>query len=429
MIKTTNKPTFVSILESVSLILFMLIGTASFSQQSNNSYIFGHSLVNHSADQATQNRSNIPDWIYLLSQQAGNQYTVDGQFNFLPLQQLPPIFQWGFIDAPNTRTNESNDDFGSWNYDNVIVTLANFIQQTSTPSENAFCDPQYVEDCNEDPNALSSVEAVLRILDYARTEETGIHFYIYENWPEFNGTFPPNSQAQEDQEFGAFYDYTRGDFHDWWITLQDEVLALRPDAEVKLIPTGPILADLFSDQGLLSDISATTLYEDAAPHGYPVLYFLAALVHYSVIYGERPPANFQFPDEALASPIQIPDTVKNNYNAIVDFIWNSLQNYTFDNGDSRVFLENQTLSIEDISTNAQKPILYPNPGNGTFNLELPQTTIFPVEVKIVNTIGQVVDKISIADHQSTNFNLDKKGTFFLKIIGDQYSDIVKIIAR
>ncbi len=418
-----------NIYSGILLVLFAISGNISFSQNNNASYIFGHSLVNHSADQSTQNRSNIPDWMYLLAQQADNEYSVDGQFGFLPLQAVPPIFQWGFIDAPNTRTNESNNDFGSWDYDNTIVTLANFIQQTATPSQNAFCDQQYIEDCNQDPNALSSVEAVLRILDYVRQEEPGIDFYIYENWPEFNGTFPPVSQAEEDLEFGAFYDYTREEFHDWWITLQDEVLVERPDANVKLIPVGPILADLFSDNGILANIRATTLYEDAAPHGFPVLYFLTALIHYSVLYGEQPPANFQFPDADLAAPIRIPDMVKNNYTTIVNFIWNSLQGYTFDNGESRVFLSNQVLSVDDLSIHTLKPILYPNPGNGIFNLELPNSTIFPVEVKVINTIGQVIDAVSITDHQSTKFNLDKKGTFFLKIIGDQYSDIVKLIVR
>ncbi|MHA7058695.1 T9SS type A sorting domain-containing protein [Aquimarina sp. M1] len=410
------------------MILFFCI-QHSFSQINNKSYVFGHSLVNHSADQSTQNRSNIPDWLYLLAQQAGHQYSIDGQFGFLPYQQLPPIYQWGFIDAPNTRTNESNDDFGSWNYDNVIVTLANFIQQTSSPSQNAFCEQQYIEDCNEDPNALSSVEAVLRILDYTREEEADIDFYIYENWPEFNGTFPPTSEAEEDLEFGEFYDYTRGEFHDWWITLQDELLQVRPDARVKLIPVGPILANLFSANGILSEISATTLYEDSAPHGYPVLYFLTALIHYTVLYAEQPPANFQFPDADLSAPIRIPDIVKNNYTAIVDFIWNSLQGYTFSNGESRVFLDRQILSVDDLSIHTLKPIIYPNPGNGIFNLELPDTTIYPVNIKVINTIGQVIDEISVTDHQSTNFNLDKKGTFFLKIVGDQYSDIVKLVVQ
>ncbi|WP_108805204.1 T9SS type A sorting domain-containing protein [Aquimarina sp. Aq107] len=402
---------------------------SAFSQTENKSYFFGHSLVNHSADQSTQNRSNIPDWMFLLAQQAGSDYSVDGQFNFLPLQELPAIYQWGFIDAPSARTNETNNDFGSWDYDNVIVTLANFIQQTSTPSQNAFCDQEYVEDCDEDPNALSSVEAVLRILDYSRDEEPGINFYIYENWPEFNGTFPPVSQTEEEQEFGAFYDYTRGEFHDWWITLQDEVLATRPDANVKLIPVGPILSDLFSDNGILSEIAATTLYEDSAPHGYPVLYFLTALIHYSAIYGEQPPLNFQFPDADLPAPIRIPDIVKNNYPSIVNFIWNSLQEYTFSNGESRVFLENQILSVDDLSIHTPKPIIYPNPGNGVFNLELSDATVFPIDIKIVNTIGQLIDEVSITDHQSANINLDKKGAFFLKIIGDQYSDIVKLIVK
>ncbi|WP_299218440.1 T9SS type A sorting domain-containing protein [uncultured Aquimarina sp.] len=418
-----------NIFNSTLTLVLLLCCQVGSSQTNNNSYIFGHSLVNHSANQATQNRSNIPDWMYLLAQQAGNDYSVDGQFGFLPLQQLPPTFQWGFINAPNTRTNEANEDFGSWDYNNVIITLANFIQQTSTPSQNAFCDQQYIEDCNLDPNALSSVEAVVRILDYARTEESGIDFYIYENWPEFNGTFPTVSEEQEAQEFGAYYGYTKGEFHDWWITLQDEVLAARPDSNAKLIPVGPILADLLSDAGILSDIPSNVLYEDGAPHGYPVIYFLTALIHYSVIYGEQPPANFQFPDADLAAPIRIPDTVKNNYTAIVDFIWNSLQTYLFNNGESRVFLPSQVLSVNDITVNIPKPILYPNPGNGIFNLELPNSTIFPVELKVINTIGQVIDVVSITDHQSTKFNLDKKGTFFLKIIGDQYSDIVKLIVK
>ncbi|RZS90599.1 T9SS type A sorting domain-containing protein [Aquimarina brevivitae] len=412
----------------IGCFLFVVTNT-SFAQLSNRSYIFGHSLVNHSADQTTQNRSNIPDWLHLLAEQAGNDYAVDGQFNFLPFQQLPPIYHWSFIDAQRARTDESNTDFGSIDYDNVIVTLANFIQPSSAPSDNAFCDQQYINNCNEDPNALSSVEAVVRILDFARQEEPTIDFYIYENWPEFYGTFPPTSDEEEATEFGAFYDYTRGDFHNWWIDLQDEVLAARPDSNVKLIPVGPILADLFSDTGILADIPAATLYEDAAPHGYPVVYFLTALIHYSVLYGEQPPADFQFPDENLAAPIRIPDLVKNNYNTIVSYIWDRLQDYTFASGESRVFVNDPTLSVDELSLQQEKILLYPNPGSERFMLRVPQNTAFPISLHIVNTLGQLVENISITDPQLTEFRFNKKGTFFVNVQGEQFSDTIKMVVQ
>jgi len=46
-------------------------------------YIFGHSLVHHVLG-ASPTIQNIPYWLYELSSEGGHEYSIDGQFGFLP---------------------------------------------------------------------------------------------------------------------------------------------------------------------------------------------------------------------------------------------------------------------------------------------------------------------------------------------------------
>lgn len=70
---------------------------------------------------------------------------------------------------------------------------------------------------------------------------------------------------------------------------------------------------------VVSTIPATTLFEDDAPHGRATWYFLAALVEYMCIYGEKTPVGFTF-DPGW----DVDSVVTANYQDIVDFIWAEL---------------------------------------------------------------------------------------------------------
>ncbi|MFK7802210.1 MAG: T9SS C-terminal target domain-containing protein [Anaerolineae bacterium] len=268
-------------------------------------FIFGHSLIVHATD---SDETTVPHWVHAFAQEAGYTYAVDGQYGFLPQHaNLPPNAQWGFAGVPGVWDAESGEEFSEVDFTTILLTAGNFIQYQ----------PATVPYDGDNPDNTTPLGATLDIIDWVIEQEPGIDIYIYENWPDMapylsNG-FPPTAE-----EFAAYNAYVENDFHAWWVDYLDEITKARPDANVKMIPVGPIITTLLTESEL-NQIPITELYEDDAPHGEPTLYFLAGLITYMDIYGEKAPADFEIP--STVHPL-----VQNNYTDVVDDIWNELTN-------------------------------------------------------------------------------------------------------
>jgi len=296
-----------------------LVGGTVSEQQT---YFFGHSLIFHTnSDHPNLDELSVPHWVYLLTQEAGQGFSADGEFR-TSNYAIPPVDQWAFGLTPSAWQGS----FAASDYDAVVYTELNYVDYQA-PTE------AYDGSRSDD----TPVNSVLRVLDYVRAQEPGVDFYIYENWPA--GDFhapdydPPNSNTPPtSQQFSAYHDYTRGEFHDWWLQLHDLVVAARPGANIKMVPVGPIISGLLSESGIggLSSIPFEDLYEDNAPHGRPTIYFLAGLVQYMAMYQEPAPSDFAVPNSVDAE-------VAANYNQIVDYIWNELNAFEFPEGTSRVW--------------------------------------------------------------------------------------------
>ncbi|MEM9837073.1 MAG: T9SS type A sorting domain-containing protein [Bacteroidota bacterium] len=281
------------------------------------SFIFGHSLINHALPivPTPSQETTVPFWLSELAQEAGKTYAATGQYGFLPQHaNLPPVANWGFDNVPFVWDSEQSE-FSAANFNNILLTAGNFIQWQG-PSE-AYPGESFT------PISLTS-----DILQWVNQQTPGIQTYIYENWPDMAGFagqgFPLSASA-----FADYNDYTRGDFHQWWIDYQDALTAAHPNLPLKMIPVGPILADLL-EQTALSSIPLSELYEDDAPHGRATIYFLASLITYMATYEEQAPTSYPIPSTVHA-------TVATHYSTVVDFIWDALLDFNFPNGESRVF--------------------------------------------------------------------------------------------
>ncbi len=309
------------------------------------SYIFGNSLVHHTLG-ASPTIQNIPYWLYELSKEGGQEYSIDGQFGFLPDQKLPPWYQWEFENAKSAW----NESFAKSDYDNVIITAANFIQQWQRPNGD-YLDTSVVAATKRIYHYIritvvnlfqkrkrttvfynymetSVVTESLRIFDYVRVEEPSINFYIYENWPGFEGDYPFPATTET---FKLYNEYVTGDFHNWWIEMQDMMNEARPEATIMLIPVGSIISKVLTDIPGLNSLNMDELYDDKAPHGKASMYFLASLVFYMSLYEERPPASYSIPNT-------IPVQIQKEYAVIVDYMWNELMAFNFPDGTSRVWI-------------------------------------------------------------------------------------------
>lgn len=291
-------------------------------------FIFGHSLIDHRPPlyPTPSDETTVPHWVASLADHAGHYYGASGQYGFLPQHaNLNPFSQWGY-DSVNPVWDSDFETFSEANFNTILITAGNFIQYQA-PSE-----PYY-----NDPN-MTPISATEDISDWLYTQESEMRIFLYENWPDMAGYLGDGSFPPTDSEFQAYNDYLSGAFHDWWIDYHDALIASRPDQDIRMIPVGPILAELFSET-LLTQIPVTTLYEDDAPHGRPTVYFLAGLVTYMALYEERAPLDYVVPSI-------VDSEVADNYTEVVNFMWDALQDFTTADGQSRVFSEDVVLPVD-----------------------------------------------------------------------------------
>lgn len=311
------------------ILAFLLVVICCFVLTNNNqlqaqppdslrSFIFGNSLVNHvlQVNPTPSQETAVPHWIGLLTQEANKGYAVSGQFGFLPghAGNLPPISQWGF-DFANSAWESDYEPFSAANFDNLVITPANFTQYQA-PDINYF---------GED---LSPVTATQQIIDWGNTQEDNMDIFIYEGWPDMatflSAGFPPTQS-----EWVAYNNYLQTGYHEWFLIYYDMIRDAYPNQCVRMLPVGLIISNLLMQEPY-DQIALTELYEDDAPHGRATIYFLAALINYMALYGEPAPITYQVPD--IIEP-----TIAENYVAIVFFMWEQLLLFTDNEGNNIAF--------------------------------------------------------------------------------------------
>lgn len=370
--------------------LFLLVtffSTNIFAQQDKTMFIFGHSLILHATP---SDETTVPHWLHFLAEEDENSISVSGQYGFLGSHDdLPPFSQWGFANVTPAWDSDTQD-FSEANFDTILLTAANFIQDQSSNE---------LYHGNPDTSPLS---ATLTILDWIDNEAPNAVTYIYENWPDMAGFIAGQSFPPSAAEFENYNVYTEGDFHDWWIEYHDFVQAARPTENVRMIPVGPILSKLLS-QSPLNQIPILDLYEDNAPHGRPTLYFLASLITYMAIYEQKAPVTYNIPNSINA-------LVSNNFQNTIDFIWSELLSFNDASGESRVFA-NSVLSTRNIDF-TQGLNVTPNPTKGKITIT---NSVEIISYDLYDINGR---KVKI-DNQLTNRELDishlSKGLYIIRL--------------
>ncbi|WP_050530771.1 Ig-like domain-containing protein [Pseudaestuariivita atlantica] len=264
-------------------------------------YIFGNSLVNFAGGSG---ETNILVWLDQLAEEAGNTYAATGGYGFLRnfADRPEPLDSWGFPGVTDSWDGDT-ETFAQAGFNSVLITPANFIQYQGPDADYAF-------------DTRSPLDAVNEIVADVRADYPSADVLIYEGWADmgpFAATVPPSANAE-----AAYYAYTSGDYHDWFVDLIDAANAANPDANLLLVPVAPVLADLFT--GTLADIPVDDLFVDNAPHGTETTYFLASLITYSAIYGEPAPDTFTV-------PANIHLLVASNYAALTTEIHAAVETY------------------------------------------------------------------------------------------------------
>lgn len=319
------------------LFFLLLVPCFAFAQnQSVKMYTFGHSLIDHRPPMIAtpSDETTVPHWLYLLAQAAGHTYSSTGQYGFLPghVNSLPPDANWGYDIVP-PAWDQDNETFAEANFSHILITARNFGQYL--PPDVDF----------EDGSNTNAVEATEALIDYLDAQGDNPRVYLYENWPEMTqnlvSSFPPTAA-----EYAAYSAFTQNDFDAWWRDYQDLLLASRPATNVRMIPVGPILADIINSAPF-NQISYTEFYEDPDPHGRATLYFLASMITYMAIFEEQTPANYLVPSI-------VRQEVKDNYSDLRTSIWASLNAFNTPTGDSRVFFNSLPVELTAFTATPEK---------------------------------------------------------------------------
>jgi len=325
----------------VALAALLTSSVSAQDQKDIRNFIFGHSLIHHEfqLNPTPSQETSVPYWFQELSEHANHSYDVSGQYGFLPQHaNLPPMAQWGF-DNIEGAWDSDNEPFSAADFSHILVAPGNFIQWQGPAA-------------NYPMESVSPISATESIFDWCIQQEDSLKFYIYESWPDMaqylSNDFPPS-----ESEWINYNDFLNGDFHNWFLEYQDILMETVPEACVKMIPVGPVISQLLT-QSPYNEIAIENLYEDDAPHGRPSLYFLASLVTYMAMYEEKAPITY-----AVASIID--PIIANNYEAVVNLMWDELNDFNFNTGNSRVFCNPPILSSVDELNDIAEVNIYPNP--------------------------------------------------------------------
>jgi len=300
----------------IVLLFFVFISINNYAQTSVESHMMGHSLMDHAS---TTEQTKIAYWIHQLAVEAGNIHESTGQFGSIwDFAAFNPESNWLAGGVP-TSWDGDFETFAEAYLSNFLFTIYNYVQDLP-PDVVYYTSPSSV------------LEASERVVDSVHLYQPTNDIFIYENWPDMSAFSPGEPFDPTTTEYANYNNYTLGAFHTWWLDLHDLLRNSRPNYNIRMIPVGPVIAELMSTAPY-DAIDPVDLYEDNAPHGRETIYFLAGLATYMAIYEEEAPTSYTVPNTVL--PI-----IADNYTDIADDFWNYFQAFDDAAGNNRIFAEN-----------------------------------------------------------------------------------------
>ncbi len=248
---------------SVLALLLALLPAPGRAADGIRAFGFGAGLARHAGT------SSVPYWLAHLARADGQSFAMDGTGGSLraAAADLPPAPDWGLPQVPR-----------AWNTREHAFRRAGFDTVLIAPDRVA----------GED-----ALAAVLRLLDWTAFQAPGLRYFIY----------------QDPAQDGAA---GRGAFQAHVAALR----AARPDLSITLIPVADVLEKL-SDMPRFSGLvpgGPAEAGEAGEAQGTPSLHFLSALVTYSVLYAQAPPAGVDL-------PTALDPRLRRAYRALAASIW------------------------------------------------------------------------------------------------------------
>ena len=362
-------------------------------------HIFGHSLINfvHPDDPPPfpNYQSAVPYWVSEFAAEADNQYELSGQWGQLHEHRLLNVQpNWGFSNVAGAWDGDI-ETFDEVDFTSIIIMPSNFEQYLSPTT-------------NFDGLDYSTVDATETVFNWCIAQEPNLNFFIYEHWTEMTSNLLIDSTG-----WNAYNQTITGSYNDWFIDYQDAMITLYPNSCISMIPVGPIISEILT-MAPYDQIPLTEIYVDADPHGTPNLYFLAGMITYMALYEEPAPSTYVPPTYLHAMIIA-------NYNNLIDFIWQALQGFDNNDGDSRVFCTETSTSSTDLSLDVESITLLPNPCDDKVVIS---GLLSGYSIDILDANGQVHQSLNTTQSQIIiNTASLPAGVYFLRIWNNSNSNL------
>lgn len=257
-------------------------------------FFFGNTLIHPGTG---DDETSVPHWLFRLAQAGGHGLAADGVSGTPAdiLRNLPPAPSWALADVPRAW-DPPNHAFRRIGFDTIILGPPNSIQHVPPGAES-------------DGPSISALTA--RLFDWT-ANQTRARFFIYEGWSDPGDTAP---FPTDPPGLARFHAHNRGPHHDWHRAYLDQVRALRPSDDIRLIPVASTIARVLTETPL-SGIAAAELYSDPSARGTANIQLLAAMVTHAALFNEPPPR------------IDLPDTIhpliQDHYPQVSALIWASV---------------------------------------------------------------------------------------------------------
>ena len=289
-------------------------------------YVFGHSLFDHDAPPTANEFTNTGYWMNDAAAQSSTTSRWTQTFGQLRDQTIPPLVDTTVGPSNNPSEPWPEVPVTAWEdvaWDGVLIMASNFEQAAKTPE--------------------TFVDESIAVLDYIVANTTGL-IYLYGHWadPTVNYGIPvTGGNTMTPTDFNRWLNTmtpepsssttNATDYFNWHIDYLNGML--NRNYNVRMIPVGPILADLFLNESYLSTIEFADIAFDSAPHFTPTGYFLAGMICYIALMGTAPSASYV---PTTATPA-IETEVLNNLSSIYTYIQTRLTFYNDPARGSRVY--------------------------------------------------------------------------------------------
>lgn len=280
---------------------------------------FGHSLTHYTGGDVApaSTYTSAMNWCGWLAQLSSTDFSGGGNFGFIANHNADwgPPTSININLVTNTIPYWTEGSFAAEGITDFLFMASNFEQLDDTPAD--------------------ALAGAVELLDNISAIYPNARYHMYSHWPLVNmagsGTFVDNANLTP-AEFTTYNTYTATTYWNWHRDWYNLIVAQRPALDIKILPVGQVVADLFENEAYIDSLAFNEWAGDPAPHLSESGYLLAAIALYQGLYRQQPDlSSFTLPTAGTPASA-LPSEIGSNLVAISNYLWNRRPTYVNSDG-------------------------------------------------------------------------------------------------